>query len=106
MEWFVVTHDEARITLHVSPPHGEAWEATFAFDDIERVCFEAESGMFGSDRLYIFVRGREHSYSVPTAAVGGAALFGTLIDKHLFDARLAIEAATSQEDALFCWPPI
>jgi hypothetical protein len=105
MDWFVVTHDGERITLQVSPPNGTAWEESFRFDEIIRVCYEAE-GYLGSDRLYIFIRDREASYVVPTAARGGAELFGALIEHHLFDAKLAIEAATSEEGSLYCWPLI
>jgi hypothetical protein len=105
MEWFVVSHDHERVTLRVSPPHGEAWEASFLFADIVRVCFEAE-GLFGSDRIYVFVRGRDASYVIPTEAVGGSALWGELIERHLFDAKLAISAAGAEEGSLLCWPLI
>jgi hypothetical protein len=106
MDWFIVTHDSERITLRVSPPGGEAWDASFRFSEIVRVCFEAEQGMFGSDRLYVFIAGREESYVIPTAAAGGSALFGELVGRSLFDATLAITAATASEGGLFCWPPI
>lgn len=105
MDWYTVTTDADVVTLQVAPRNGEAWDAKFRFDDIVRVCFEAE-GLYGSDRLYVFVRDREASYVVPTAATGGAAFFGTLVERHLFDAKLAIEAATSGEGGLFCWPPV
>lgn len=103
MDWFVVTHDQDEIHLRVSPPGGVPWEASLRFADVIRVCFEAE-GLFGSDRIYLFVRGREASYVVPTEAVGGSALWGELIERHLFDAKLAIEAATAEEGTLHCWP--
>ena len=105
MDWFVVTHDHERITLRVSPPGGEAWDASFLFTDIVRVCFEAE-GLFGSDRLYVFITGREESYVIPTQAAGGSAFFGALVERSLFDAKLAITAATAAEGELFCWPPL
>lgn len=103
MDWFTVTFDADTVTLNVAPPRGEHWVASFRFDEIVRVCFEAE-GMYGSDRLYVFVRDREASYVIPTQAVGGAAFFGALIERHLFDAKLAIEAATSSEGSIYCWP--
>jgi hypothetical protein len=102
MEWFVVTYDRESVHLRVSPSPATAWEVTFRFDEIVRVCFEAE-GLYGSDRIYIFVRGRDESYVIPTEAVGGSALWGELIERHLFDAKLAITAATTEE-GLFCWP--
>jgi len=103
MDWFTVTIEGDVVHLHVAPPAREAWSASFRFEDIVRVAFEA-GNLLTSDTLYVFVRDREASYAIPTEAVGGSALFGALIDRHLFDATLAIEAATADEGALFFWP--
>lgn len=73
------------------------------WEDIERVCLKME-GLFGSDALYVFVRGRAASYAVPLAAEGAQALLDELIHRELFDAELAIEAAGSE--GLFCWPSV
>ena len=105
MDWFTVSIADDVVTLDVAPPGLEAWRASFRFDDIVRVCFETE-GLFGSDRLYVFVRDRAESYVVPTEAIGGSAFLGALIDRQRFDAELAIEAATAGEGTLLCWPPV
>ncbi|MBI4951098.1 MAG: hypothetical protein HY908_03630 [Myxococcales bacterium] len=100
--WFTVEHDAERVRLRSSA--GEGWDASFAWADIERVCFEAADFLM-SDSIYVFVRGRAESYVIPSDAQGGAAFWGALVERKLFDAELAIRAATSGP-GLFCWPPV
>jgi hypothetical protein len=102
-DWYTVEFDDEHIHLHVSPPGREPWEAEIAWADIVRVCFKAED-LFVSDGIYLFVRQRPESYAIPTEALGGAELWGAIVHRGLFDAGLAIRAATATNE-LFCWPP-
>ena len=103
-QWFHVTWSEAEVRLDVAPPGSAAWTASFRWDSITRVCFRAE-GPFASDGLYVFTSERPESYAIPTDADGGPGLWEEILERGLFDAELAIEAAQST-DGLFCWPPL
>ncbi|MCP4265641.1 MAG: hypothetical protein GY777_08715 [Candidatus Brocadiaceae bacterium] len=100
--WFIVHWDENFIYLDVTPPRKEAWSDKFRWADIERICFEATDYLF-SDDLYFFTTNRAESYVVPIEAKGGSELWGLVIEKKLFDPKLAMQAATSLE-GIFCWP--
>jgi len=56
------------------------------------------------DDIYLFTHLRPESYVIPTEAHGGPELWNEIIERGLFDAKLAIEAATSV-GGVFCWPP-
>lgn len=100
--WFIVTWDDEYIYRNVSPPGKAAWDDQFRWADIESICFEATDYMF-SDDLYFFTTDRPESYVIPIEAKGGAELWERVIEKKLFDADLAIKAATSP-GGIFCWP--
>jgi hypothetical protein len=100
--WYTVEFDEEHIHLRASPPGGEPWEVEIGWADIVRVCFNAQD-LELSDEIYLFVRQRPESYVIPTEAFGGAELWGEIISRGLFDAKLAIRAAMAT-DELFCWP--
>ena len=100
--WFSVHWDEEYIYRAVSPPGEEAWNDSFKWADIERICFEATDYMY-SDDIYIFTTERPESYVIPIEAKGGSALWDLILSKKLFDAELAIKAATSTEGT-YCWP--
>lgn len=102
-DWYTVEFDAEEVRLSASPPGHQAWEQSFRWDTIERVCFEA-AGFAVSDGLYIFTSLRPESYVIPIEAVGGQELWFEIIDRGLFDAELAIQAAASAE-TIFCWPP-
>ena len=101
--WFRVSWDTQRVTLDVAPPGRDAWVAEFAWDTISRVCFKAE-GFELSDGVYVFTVLRPESYVIPIEADGGPAFWNEVIRRGLFDAELAIQAASAPE-GLFCWPP-
>jgi hypothetical protein len=102
--WFEVTFDADRVYMNVSPPGKDAWHQEFRWDDIIRICFKSEDlGM--SDGLYFFTRARPESYVIPLEGKGGSELWVEVINRGLFDADLAIEAAGCVEEKLFCWPP-
>ena len=102
-EWYHVRLSDSGISLDVSPPGRAAWQADILWSDIVRVCFKAEGGL-QSDGWYVFTRNRPESYAVPVEADGGGALLDEFLNRKLFDAELAIRAA-SAIDELFCWPP-
>lgn len=102
-EWFSARFDDAAIFLDVRPPGGAVWQAQIDWARIIRVCFRA-GDLFESDEIYIFTDERPESYLVPIEAGGGQALRAELITRGLFDAELAIQAATAANE-LFCWEP-
>ena len=102
-EWYFVTFDGERVSVRAEPPGKEAWAAELTWDSIERVCFKAE-GLGVSDGIYVFTSARPESYAIPVEANGGGELWGEILRRKLFDAELAIEAATATT-GLFCWPP-
>ena len=101
-EWFVVTFDEATVYIHAKPPGRAAWSQSFSWGKVVRVCFKAEDYLV-SDGIYIYTSERLESYVIPTEARGGAELWAEIIRRNLFDASLAIEAASSP-GGLYCWP--
>lgn len=101
MDWFQVHFDEAGFTRAAQPAGRPAWHDAVAWAAIVRVCLKME-GPLGSDGLYVFTRARPESYAVPLEAEGAQALLAELIRRGLFDAELAIQAATTDE-GVFCW---
>lgn len=101
--WFRVTWYDDGVTLDVTPPGRNAWTATFPWASVLRVCFEAE-GLGTSDGIYVFTSLRPESFAIPVEASGGRELWNEIVRRQLFDAELAIEAASASE-GLFCWPP-
>jgi hypothetical protein len=104
-EWFHVTFDNELIYIHIHAPGQNEIKDSIKWADIIRVCFKTGDFM-SPDEIYIFVKDRPESYLIPTEADGGADLWGEIINRKLFDAELAIKAATAPEDSLFCWPEI
>ena len=102
-EWFTVRYDVSAIVLQVNPPGAAAWQAQIDWNRIVRVCFEA-GDWYESDVVYLFTDERPESYAVPIEADGGQALWFEILDRKLFDAEMAIVAATATNE-LFCSPP-
>jgi len=101
-QWFRVSFGEHSVYRHAAPPGQVEWRDEFAWGDVIRVCLEAQD-FTGADSLYIFVRRRSESYVIPLEAERGQEVFAELIRRKLFDAELAIRAASITE-GLFCWP--
>ncbi len=99
-EWYFVGFDDSTIALQVSPPNGIAWKETIAWDRIIQVCFKTGDWM-ESDEIYLFTDERPESYVIPAEAEGGHALWSEILARKLFDAEMAIQAATTT-DELFC----
>jgi hypothetical protein len=101
--WYTVTFDDTHVYRDVRPPGGEAWKDSFKWEDVIRVCFQTDPFLM-TDEIYIFVKGREESYLIPTEALGGSELWGEIIGRDLFDAKLGIKVATMGEEEMECWP--
>ena len=103
-EWYFIEFDETEVRVRATPPGREPWSQSFRWDSVIRVCFEA-ADLYKSDGIYVFTSLRPESYAIPTEARGGSELWSEIIRRGLFDAQLAIEAATGN-DQLYCWPPM
>jgi hypothetical protein len=101
-DWFRISFDDTAIHLDVAPPGGNAWKARIEWARIVRVCFKA-ADFLESDDIYIFTDERAESHLVPTEGAGGLELWNEIIRRGLFDAELAIRAASSTGE-LFCDP--
>ncbi len=58
-----------------------------------------------SDGIYIFTQSRAEAFVIPTEAHGGQEFWAEILRRGLFDAELAIRAATSVAGD-FWWPPV
>jgi hypothetical protein len=102
-DWFTVEFDDERVTLSARPPGRDAWEQSFLWSEVNRVCFKSEEVSI-SDGIYIFTTQRAESFVVPTEATGGIEFWSKVIELGLFPSELAIQAATSGVGAFLCWP--
>ncbi len=102
-DWYEVSFDDDFIHIKVEPPDRDEINASIRWDEIIRICFKT-GGLYESDEILIFIRSRPESYLIPSEAFGGADLWGEIVGRDLFDATLAIKAATSPGGELFCWP--
>ncbi len=100
--WFQVSFDDATISLDVHPSGKESWSAQIPWTDIIRVCFKA-GDYISTDEIYIFTNQRLESYLIPAEATGGFEFWMEIIRRGLFDADLAIKAASAYNEIL-CWP--
>lgn len=103
IKWFRVWFDSEKVYMAAQPAGREPWIQDFRWADIEHICFQAED-FYISDGIYVFTKVRPESYVIPIEAVGGQEFWFELINRGLFDAELAITAATAVEGK-FWWPP-
>ncbi|HME55463.1 MAG TPA: hypothetical protein VKM55_24870 [Candidatus Lokiarchaeia archaeon] len=102
--WYHVRFDDDGITRDVHPSDQEPWTDFVPWDKIIRICFQTAEEFFESDELYIFTSERDESYLIPMDADGALDLRNKILDKGLFDAKLAIKLASSS-GKIACWPP-
>jgi hypothetical protein len=69
---------------------------------IIRICFLAGDHI-KFDEVYLFTDECPESYVIPMDSYGGLQLWGEIIERRLFDAELAIKAASALSDELLCW---
>ena len=103
MKWFEVSYDADIITINRRRFFLLNSVTEIAWTRIIRVCFLAGDHI-KFDEVYLFTDERPESYVVPMDALGGLQLWGEIIERGLFDAELAVKAASSTSDELFCWP--
>jgi hypothetical protein len=103
-DWFRVRFDDSAIGLYVNPPQRASWDAQIEWQRIIRVCFNA-GDLYEQDEIYIFTNERPESYLIPMEADGAGELWNEIIRRKLFDAEVAIEAASST-NKLFCCPAV
>jgi hypothetical protein len=103
-QWFVVTFDDERVTLDARPPGQAPWVGTFRWSEVTRVCFKSEDFTI-SDGVYVFTTQRPESFVVPMEAKGGEEFWNKVVGLGLFPGEMAIQASTSREGAMLCWPP-
>lgn len=101
-DWFKTSFDEEGITLDVNPPAFDPWQSRIEWSRIIRICFKA-GDFLETDEIYIFTDERPESRVIPTEAAGGLDLWNEIVRRGLFDAELAIRAASSSNE-LFCDP--
>lgn len=101
-EWFAVQWDSEEVRLSAAPPGRKPWKQAFLWKNITRICYKAE-GLESSDGIYVFTSDRPESFVIPAEASGGAGFWEEIINRGLFDAELAIRAASSS-GGLFCCP--
>ncbi len=103
-DWYRVTIDGDEVRLDVRTD--EPWQASFRFDEVGRVCIkiEPDASIGVSHGIYVWIRGREHSYAIPLDADGGDALLHALTARQLLPSALVVQAMGSL-GGLYCHPP-
>jgi hypothetical protein len=103
MKWFEVDYDADTITISRRKLLFLKSVTVISWSRIIRICFLAGDHI-KFDEVYIFTDARPESYVIPMDSFGGLQLWGEIIERGLFDAELAIEAASALSDELLCWP--
>jgi len=104
MRWFEVSYDAEKITISRRKLFILNSVTEISWSRIIRICFLAGDHI-KFDEVYIFTDERPESYVIPLDSYGGLQLWGEIIERGLFDAELAINAASASSDELLCWPP-
>ncbi|TFH05694.1 MAG: hypothetical protein E4H14_12245 [Candidatus Thorarchaeota archaeon] len=103
MKWFEVSYDVENITISRRKLFVLNSVIMIPWARIIRICFLAGDHI-KFDEVYIFTDTRLESYVIPMDAYGGLQLWSEIIHRGLFDANLAIKAASASTDELLCWP--
>jgi hypothetical protein len=104
MKWFEVDCDTDTITISRRKMFFLKSVTEISWSRIIRVCFLAGDHI-KFDEVYLFTDERPESYVIPMDSFGGLQLWSEIIERGLFDAELAIKAASTSTDELMCWPP-
>ena len=104
MTWFEVSYDAENITICRRKLIFLKAVTEISWSRIIRVCFLAGNHI-RFDEVYIFTDKRPESYVIPLDSNGGLQLWGEIINRGLFNAEVAIKAASSSSAEFFCWPP-
>ncbi len=98
-----VEFDDDDIRVIVLADLEDAWNQTFTWSNIRRVCFK-DGGMMGSDVIYVSLLEPDKVCTVPTEAKGGTDFFGALCDKGYFPEAVWRRAVGDTSGGLHCWP--
>ncbi len=104
MKWFEVDYDAESITISRRKLLLLRTNTEISWFRIIRICFLAGDHI-KFDEVYIFTDERPESYVIPMDAYGALQLWGEIIERGLFDAELAVKAASASSGELLCWPP-
>jgi hypothetical protein len=103
-EQLAVTVDEQAVAVRVLGDLEPAWNQTFLWSDVRRVCV-TDGGLFGSDLVRVVLREPELVVTVPLEAAGGRAFFGALCDRGLLPEAVWRAAMGETGGGAHCWPP-
>jgi hypothetical protein len=103
-ELLAVEYDNDKVQVRVLECLDPAWNQTFRWADIMRVCFKDE-GMWSSDSIFVVLHDREKPVVVPTEAKGGSVFFGELCDRGFFPEKIWRKAIGDTSGGMHCWPP-
>ena len=103
MKWFEVDYDAESITISRRKLFLLKAVTEISWSRIIRICFLGGDHI-KFDELYIFTDERPQSYIIPMDAYGALQLWSEIIKRGLFDAEIAIQAASASSDELLCWP--
>ena len=86
---------------------GEPLKVGLSREDAREAIIEwfKANDLYESDEILLFTDIRPESYVIPTEAEGGETILPELIDRKLYDAGLAIKAASLTEGML-CYPDL
>mgnify|MGYP003704657353 CR=1 FL=1 len=102
-ELLAVEFDDQEVRVRVIEKLEPAWNQSFKWSEVERVCFKDE-GMSGSDILFISLKGRPQPVAVLTEAKGGSEFFGQLTERGLFPEEVWRKAIAATDGGMHCWP--
>ena len=100
-----VEFDNTEVRVRVIERLEPAWNQSFHWADIERVCFR-DAGPYASDIVIVELRNRETPVAILTEARGGVAFFGVLCERGFFPDDVWRRAVAETGGALHCWPPL
>jgi hypothetical protein len=104
-DWFHVQLSDHGIKVRKLLPPQIQQEYEIEWKSLIRVVLKTAEDFLDNDELYLFTDERPESFVIPMEADGALELMNQLIDRKLFDAELAIQAASSA-GGLFVWPPL
>ena len=102
MKWFEASYDAENITIFRRKLFVLKSVRVIPWARIIRICFLAGDHI-KFDEVYIFTDEHPESYVIPLDSYGGLQLWSEIIHRGLFDAELAVMAASASSDELLCW---
>jgi len=104
-ELMSIEFDDLQVRVLALAPMDPAWNQTFAWLAIERVCFR-DAGLDSSDEVFVQVRGRPQPVVVLIEASGGAEFMGELCGRGYFPEHVWRRALGDTSGGMHCWPEV